>query len=98
MDNQWEVLKKDENGNKYTIHVKLSGNRLVINEVGLTPKGKRKVTFIGNVFDNKYRGYAVKDRGQAAKDDILASVPNHLLQEALNDIWKTLKPEEIVIK
>lgn len=95
MGKQWEIKKKDNEGNSYFIYVILSGDKLKIDNVDLKPKGKRKLIAIGNALDNKYRGYAVKDRGQAARDDILASVPNHFLMEALMEAWEELKPTEI---
>lgn len=95
MNKRWEVLKKDEEGNKYEIHVHLSGDLLKVDCVGITPKGKRKIVFVGNFTDNKYRGYPVAERGEAVRKDILASVPNHLLMEALTETWERLKPLEI---
>jgi hypothetical protein len=95
MSEQWIILKKDEEGNKYTIHVHLLEKKLKIKSVGLTPKGKRKIRFIGSAMSNEYRGYPVSERGEAARKHILSVVPNHLLIEALREVWESLKPNEI---
>jgi len=93
----WNILKKDEEGNKYNIRVYYRNNKLVIDDVGYIPKGKRKATFIGSGLTNDYgwRALAWEGRREAQKEAILKVVPKQLLLEALTDVWSNLQPTEI---
>jgi hypothetical protein len=93
----WHVLKKDEYGNKYDIRILFRDNKLLIDDVGYIPKGKRKPQFLGAKLTDDYgwRVLAWEGRREAVKKEILKVVPKHLLLEALTETWTQLQPTEI---
>jgi hypothetical protein len=86
---QFHINKKDEAGTKYAVRIAIIDDRLVIMEVGMTYKGKRKVHSIRG--EQSY-GLTQKEKMQLKDDAILDAVPNHLLEEALLEAWEQLKP------
>jgi hypothetical protein len=97
LNETYEVVKKDADGNKYTIRIYFRKGRLVIDDVGYTPKGKRKVTFLGAQLTNNYgwRALAWEGRGEAQKSEILKYTDESILLEALQEVWLSLKPAEL---
>lgn len=93
----WNILKKDEEGNKYDIRIKFVNNELLIDDVGFIPKGKRKPIYLGAELTNDYgwRALVWEGRREAQKEAILKITPIYLLLEALNDVWAKLQPTEI---
>jgi hypothetical protein len=93
----YEVIRKDADGNKYTIRVIFRDGKLAIDDVGYTPKGKRKVTFIGRQLRDDY-GWRMLDsngRVEAQKSEILKCAEESMLIDALQEVWLSLKPTEL---
>lgn len=88
---QFHINKKDEAGTKYIVRIDLIDDRLVIMDVGMTYKGKRKVHFIRSDASPPY-GITQREKMQFEDNAILETVPNHLLEEALLEAWQQLKP------
>lgn len=93
----WNVMKKDEDGNKYNIRIYFRNKQLVIDDVGFIPKGKRKPTYLAGELTNDFGWRALDGVGRrnAKIEAILKVTPKHLLSEALNDVWTSLQPTEI---
>ena len=88
---QFHINKKDEAGTKYVVRIAIIDDRLVIMEVGMTYKGKRKVHYIRNNASQSY-GLSQREKMQLQDEAILKTVPNHLLEEALLEAWEQFKP------
>jgi len=73
------------------------GSGLKVEDVGFIAKGKRKPVYLGASLTNDYGWRALNwdGRREAQKAKILEVVPEHLLLEALNDVWEKLKPSEL---
>ncbi|AXN39810.1 hypothetical protein [Peribacillus butanolivorans] len=95
----WEIKKKDAEGNKFLVRVRFDEriNRLRVDDVGFTPKGKRKVIFIGASITNDYgwRALTWEGRHEATVAEILKYTPKELLMEALIEAWEQTKPTEL---
>lgn len=90
------IAKKGTDGTKYEVSISNIDGRLVITDVGVTLKGKRKVTRIGKQeMDERRYGLNISERKELAHQAILEQVPNELLEEALQDAWKQLQPKGI---
>ncbi|MCO0597390.1 hypothetical protein NGI46_07905 [Peribacillus butanolivorans] len=100
MNGIWDVHKKDKEGNKFVIKVRFDErrNELNISDVGYTPKGKRKVTFIGDSLGDDYgwRALTCEDRRDAQIQEILKYVSKEMLMEALIEAWEQSKPKGLL--
>ncbi|AYA77364.1 hypothetical protein DOE78_18975 [Bacillus sp. Y1] len=94
---QYEILKKDSNGNRLLIRIYFMDGVLRIQDVGFTPKGKRNVTYIASALrdDYSWRALGAKERREAQAYEILKYTSEELLLEALEEVWISLKPSEL---
>lgn len=92
-----EILKKDDNGNKFVIRVRFIDGKLSIDDVGFTPKGKRKVTYLASSLrdDYSWRVLSSKERREAQAAEILNYASEEMLLDALREVWESLKPTEV---
>ena len=90
----WEIIKKDKNGDKYEIRIIFQNRKFIIDDVGYIQKGKRKAVYLGARMkeDYSWRSLNMENRRAAQKEEILKVVPEHLLLEAITDVWKELQP------
>lgn len=99
MNGMWEIAKKDEEGNKYVVKIRFDEQvrGLRIYDVGFTPKGKRKVIYLGSTLTNDYgwRALTWEGRHEATVAKILEYAPKELLMEALLEAWEQTKPTEL---
>lgn len=92
----YHITKKDTDGTKYEIRISIVDGNLVIADVGVTLKGKRKVTQIAKEeIEERQYGFSLRERTEFAHQAILERVPYELLEEALQDAWKQFKPKGI---
>jgi hypothetical protein len=97
MSETYQVIKKDADGNKYTIRIHFRKGKLVVDDVGYTPKGKRKVTYLGSRLTDDYgwRALGWEGRREAQKSEILKYAEESMLLDALQEVWMSLKPLEL---
>lgn len=92
----YKITKKDADGTRYEISISNIDGRLVINEVGVILKGKRKpIPIAKKEMAERRHVLNMQERVQFVHDAILKYVPNDLLEEALQDAWKQLQPQGI---
>lgn len=92
----YRIVKKDKDGTKYEVSISNIDGRLVVTDVGVILKGKRKVTQISKeAMEERRHGFSYKERVEFVHQVILERVPNELLEEALQDAWKQLQPHGI---
>ncbi|MFP3727416.1 hypothetical protein U8V72_19745, partial [Priestia filamentosa] len=95
-----EVKKKDKEGNRYLIQIRFNEDekQFKVSDVGYTPKGKRKVTWIGSSLTDDYnwRRLNFEDRRKAQLEEILKYISKELLMEALVEVWEQTKPRELI--
>jgi hypothetical protein len=102
MYNQFIVNKKDNEGNRLEIRIWLDDrvNILKIENVGIIPKGKRKINYVisSNNREFGFRAGVSEDLSQRKLEEILKFVSEEILMEALNEVWETLKPTKLIFK
>jgi hypothetical protein len=99
MYNNIYINKIKEDGTKLEIRVLLIDNKFRIDDIGVTPKGKRKITYLGLIISNdySYRKLNTEERIKYRMNKFLEVCPIELMNEALQEAWLSLKPEELTI-
>jgi hypothetical protein len=95
MNDQFYIEKTKEDGTKLEIRVLLVDRKLRIDDVGVTPKGKRKITYLGSRIsdDYSYRSLNSEDKQKYKLEKFKEVCTVKLLNEALEEAWLQLKPE-----
>ncbi|WP_211747946.1 hypothetical protein [Paenibacillus sp. Marseille-Q4541] len=88
------------NGTKAEIRVEYEerNSQFKIKGVGIIPKGKRKMQYIGDnrMTDNySYRCLSTEDREKVEFKSYVEAVGINVLNEALNEAWEKSKPKPI---
>lgn len=92
----FEAMVSDEEGTKYFVTASVSNGGIKISRIQRILKGKRKkVDVVDLNCDYQYRTLSMSDRKVYALNKVLEVVPEHLLFEALEDIWRQFKPKNI---
>lgn len=94
------INKVKEDGTKLEIRVLLIDGKFRIDNIGVTPKGKRKITYIGSIIsdDYSYRRLSGEEREKYKMKKFLEVCPIDLMNEALQEAWLSLKPSELIIE
>jgi len=90
----WEITKRGEDGTRYIIRIRMHRKKLVIDEVGVIPKGKRLTRWLTHAIRDSYswRRLNSEDRAKAIQDMFKEKVPNGMMEQALTEAWKSIKP------
>jgi hypothetical protein len=99
MYNNFYIEKVKEDGTKLEIRVLLIDGKFRIDEIGVKPKGKRKFTYVGSSVnsDYSYRSLNTVDREKYKMNKFLEICPVELMNEALQEAWLSIKPEELTL-
>lgn len=97
--NYREYQTVNDKGDKITVRISLSIEGLYIADVVVKQKGKRKELFVRDSLHNDYlfRTLKGKERGDYVMNTYLKYVDISILNEALQNVWKQLKPQYLVI-
>lgn len=100
MYNNFYIEKVKEDGTKLEIRVLLIDGKFRIDDIGVKPKGKRKFTYLGSSIsdDYSYRRLNTEDRLKFKFNKFLSVCPVELLNEALQEAWMSIKPDELIIE
>lgn len=98
----WKYYEHNErldNGDKVNVRVKFNDSNftLFIDEIELTPKGKRKSSFISHELQDRYdyRRLNLEDRKKAEIKYFIHKVGVEVLDRALLAAWNKIKPNQI---
>jgi hypothetical protein len=96
--NFW-INKIKEDGTKLEIRITFIEGKFRIDDIGVTPKGKRKITYLDRVIsdDYAYRRLNTEDRLKYKMNKFLEVCPVELMNEALQEAWLSIKPDELKI-
>jgi hypothetical protein len=97
MYNNIYIEKTKDDGTKLEIRVLFMDGKFRIDEIGVKPKGKRKFTYLGTSISNdySYRGLNMEERLKFKFKKFIEVCSIELLNEALQEAWLSIKPEEL---